>query len=59
MPVTEIVNESKRMMRTNKMKYFCLGFSFIGWIFLAVLPGSIYETVIAAETTASIIARQI
>ncbi len=56
MPVTEIVNESKRMMRTNKMKYFCLGFSFIGWIFLAVLPGSIYETVIAAETTASIIA---
>ncbi len=56
MPITEIVNESKRMMRTNKAKYFCLGFSFIGWIFLAAVPSSIYESFTSVAATASIIA---
>jgi len=31
----EIVEESERLMRGNRWKYFCLGLSFIGWIFLS------------------------
>lgn len=32
---TECINESKRLMRGNKAKLFCLQLSFIGWYFLA------------------------
>lgn len=53
MPITEIVNESKRMMSTNKAKYFCLGLSFIGWSLLAALPVSIYESVVSASAAVS------
>ena len=31
MGIMEALNESKRMMRGNKWKYFCLNLSFIGW----------------------------
>lgn len=34
MGIMEIINESKRMMRGNIWKYFCLQLSFIGWAFL-------------------------
>lgn len=33
----EAINESKRLMKGNKWKYFCLGFSFIGWTLLSLL----------------------
>lgn len=33
----ECINESKRLMEGNKWKYFCLQFSFIGWMLLGVL----------------------
>ncbi len=36
--IMEALNESKRMMRGNKSKLFCLNISFIGWAFLAGLP---------------------
>lgn len=36
--ILEAINESKRMMRGNKWKLFCLELSFIGWGLLCVLP---------------------
>jgi len=36
--VRQCVNESKRMMFGNKMTYFSLTLSFIGWGFVALLP---------------------
>lgn len=41
--IRQCMNESKMMMKGNKAKYFCLSLSFIGWMILAVLPGSIIE----------------
>ncbi len=41
MGILEIIDESKRMMRGNKWKYFCLEISFIGWILLTVLTAGI------------------
>lgn len=35
--VMDAIRESKRMMRGNKWKLFCLNLSFIGWIFLGGL----------------------
>ena len=35
--VSEAMDESARLMQGNKMRLFCLQFSFIGWIFLSVL----------------------
>jgi uncharacterized membrane protein len=34
--IMEAINESKRMMRGNKLKLFCLELSFIGWILLCI-----------------------
>ena len=34
--VSEAMEESSRLMRGNKMRLFCLQFSFIGWILLAM-----------------------
>lgn len=33
--IMQCINESKQMMDGYKWKYFCLGFSFIGWLILA------------------------
>lgn len=41
---SQCINESKRLMRGNKGKLFCLYLSFFGWAFLAVLPQSIFTT---------------
>lgn len=41
--IRQCMNESKIMMKGNKSKYFCLSLSFIGWMILAILPGSIIE----------------
>ncbi|MGI6728117.1 MAG: DUF975 family protein [Anaerovoracaceae bacterium] len=35
--ILDAINESKRMMRGNKWKLFCLEISFIGWIILSIL----------------------
>lgn len=35
---TQCIEESKRLMIGNKMKYFCLNLSFIGWYILASIP---------------------
>lgn len=43
--IRQCMNESKMMMKGNKAKYFCLSLSFIGWMILAILPGSIIEGV--------------
>lgn len=34
----QCIEESKRIMNGNKMKYFCLTLSFIGWYILASIP---------------------
>lgn len=33
----ECLNESEKLMKGNKWRFFCLNFSFIGWMFLSVL----------------------
>jgi uncharacterized membrane protein len=35
--IMEAIEESKKMMRGNKWKFFCLNLSFIGWILLSLL----------------------
>lgn len=35
--VMDAMRESKRLMKGNKWRLFCLGFSFIGWVFVALL----------------------
>jgi len=37
MSATEAVKESRKIMHGNKWRFFCLQFSFIGWILLSVL----------------------
>lgn len=37
MGIIEALNESKKMMRGNKWKFFCLNISFIGWGILCLL----------------------
>ncbi|GAB1476966.1 DUF975 family protein [Bacillota bacterium] len=41
MGIMEIINESKRMMRGNLWKFFCLQLSFIGWALLSALTAGI------------------
>lgn len=38
MTVNEAITESRRIMDGNKFRLFCLGFSFIGWGLLCMLP---------------------
>ena len=44
--VMQCISESKSMMRGNKMKYFLLQLSFIGWMILAGLPGGILNGIV-------------
>jgi len=46
MGIRECMNESKRMMKNNKAKYFCMNISFIGWLILASLVIGIVESVV-------------
>ena len=55
MPVSEIVNESKRMMRGNKAKYFCLGLSFFGWFLLASIPASVFGSIVGVVYSSELI----
>ena len=41
MTAREALRRSSELMRDNKFRLFCLGFSFIGWIILCSLPGMI------------------
>lgn len=45
--INQCISESKRMMTGNKMKYFCLQLSFIGWAILAVIPLMVIVTALA------------
>lgn len=47
---SQCLAESSRIMEGNKMKYFCLDLSFIGWTILATTPVVFYE-MIGSETT--------
>lgn len=47
---TECIRESKRLMTGNKMKYFLLLLSYIGWLFLASIPSGLYDSFIANGT---------
>ena len=49
--ISQCMNESKAMMRGNKMKYFLLSISFIGWMALASIPGGIIESIINTMST--------
>ncbi len=46
--IRECMDESKRMMKGNKAKYFCLTISFIGWLLLSVIPAGVLEGIVAA-----------
>lgn len=41
MTATEAITESRRIMDGNKVRLFCLGFSFIGWGLLCAAPSMI------------------
>jgi len=41
----DCVKESARIMKGNKMKYFCLNLSFIGWFLLAGLAGGVVGSI--------------
>lgn len=43
--IRQCMDESKAMMNGNKMKYFCLSLSFIGWSLLASIPASILDSI--------------
>ena len=46
--IRQCMNESKKMMKGNKAKYFCLSLSFIGWALLAAIPSGILEGIVSA-----------
>ena len=46
MTVNEAITESRRVMDGNKVRLFCLAFSFIGWGLLCMLPMFIAMTII-------------
>lgn len=48
--IMQCLAESKRLMVGNKMKYFCLELSFIGWALLAVLPVTVLTSVFVSAT---------
>ena len=41
--VMECISRSKALMAGNKMKYFLLQLSFIGWVLLAAVPSMLYQ----------------
>ena len=41
---SQCINESKRLMRGNKGKLFCLQISFIGWNILASIPFAFFDS---------------
>lgn len=43
--IRQCMDESKAMMNGNKMKFFCLNLSFIGWMLLASIPASILQSI--------------
>ena len=43
--IRQCMNESKAMMMGNKMKYFLLNLSFIGWGVLATIPAGIIQSI--------------
>lgn len=48
--IRQCMNESKSMMNGNKAKYFLLSLSFIGWMILAAIPGSLLQGIISTLT---------
>lgn len=51
----DCIRESKRMMVGNKMKYFSMTLSFIGWAVLALTPVIIYEIGVSISQLSSYI----
>ncbi len=54
--VGQCIEESKRLMRGNKGKLFCLELSFIGWAILAGIPGGLLSAVLPNDGFAAVIA---
>lgn len=48
MSIRQCMDASKMMMSGNKAKYFCLSFSFIGWLLLTVIPMVVMFSIILA-----------
>lgn len=55
MGVLEIIGESKRMMTGNKLKFFLLQLSFIGWVILAFIPFGLGFIVLLPYATAAFV----
>ena len=56
MGIIECMRRSKRLMAGNKMKYFLLQMSFIGWSILANLPQAVISQIFPAVEANSLIA---
>ena len=52
--VRQCMNESKAMMRGNKMKYFLLLLSFLGWWFLSTIPGSFLQGIVSTLSNGAV-----
>lgn len=50
--IMQCLAESKRIMTGNKMKFFCMELSFIGWAILASIPTGILAAVFGFESPA-------
>ena len=53
MTVNEAITESRRVMDGNKVRLFCLAFSFIGWGLLCVLPSVILMSIVLIRLNAT------
>lgn len=54
--IRQCMDESKSMMRGNKMKYFLLMLSFIGWMILCTLPGGFLSGIVNTLTSSTVAA---
>ncbi len=52
--IRQCVNESKRMMKGNKAKYFLLNLSFIGWAILSLLPMGMVSAAVENMTDSTV-----
>ena len=53
--IRQCMNESKAMMKGNKMKFFLLSLSFIGWALLAGIPAGLMDSLGSTITSNSFV----
>lgn len=57
--IMQCLAESKRLMAGNKMKLFCLEFSFFGWALLAMIPAVVLGAIIGVTGQQSVLVTEL